>query len=150
MRIPTGDKLRFLMAGGFNTLFGICDTFFWTWLLLRFHPDQVKLMASIAVVISTIINITVSFITYKVFVFRSKGNAVQEYLRSLLVYLPSMAISAVLIAPLTGLFQRIPSTAKFAPYAAQACIVAGSIIFSFLGHKYFTFKKGSAAATSQE
>lgn len=145
MRLPTGDKLRFLIAGAGNTLFGVADTFFCTWLLLHIRPGQPKLMATIAIVVSTIINITVSFFSYKLFVFRSKGKALPEYLRSLLVYLPSMAISAVLAAPLTGMFQHIAATAKFAPYAAQACIVAGSVVFSFIGHKYFTFKKGGAA-----
>ena len=141
MRIPTGEKLRFLIAGAFNTLFGMASTFACTWLFLHFRPDQPKLMASAATVVSTVLNITVSFFSYKLFVFRTHGNAVPEYLRSLLVYLPNIVISVVLVAPLTGFFLHLQSTHAYAPYAAQACIVLGSIIFSFLGHKHFTFRK---------
>lgn len=144
MRIPSGDKLRFLVAGAGNTLFGIADTFFWTWFFLYLRPGQPGLMASAATIVSTVINITVSFSSYKLFVFKSKGNVLHEYLRSLLVYLPSIALSAVLVAPLTTMFRHIAATSRLAPYAAQACIVAGSIVFSFVGHKYFTFKKNEA------
>lgn len=143
LKIPSGEKLRFLIAGGFNTLFGLADTMACTWLLLHLRPEQPKLMTSAAVIVSTVINISVSFITYKLFVFRTRGNALKEYLRSLLVYLPNLVISAVLIAPITALFLHIQLTHQYAPYVAQAILVAGSVIFSFLGHKHITFRKGS-------
>ncbi|MBS1815615.1 MAG: GtrA family protein [Acidobacteria bacterium] len=141
MRIPAGEKLRFLIAGAFNTLFGMADTFACTWLFLYLRPGQPKLMTSAATVVSTVLNITVSFFSYKFFVFRTRGNAIPEYLRSLLVYLPNIAISVLLVVPLTGFFLHLQSTHAYAPYVAQACIVVGSIIFSFLGHKHFTFRK---------
>ncbi len=98
-------------------------------------------MASAAVVASTFINITVSFFGYKLFVFRSTGNTLHEYLRSFLVYLPTMAISAVAIAPLTLLFLHISRVRTWAPYIAGAILQAITVIVSFFGHKRITFQQ---------
>lgn len=146
MRIPSGEKLRFLVAGGCNTLFGFADTMFFVWLLVRLYPVRQDLMSSVAIVLSTIVNITVSFFSYKLFVFRTSGNTLQEYLKSLLVYLPSMAISAIVAAPLTAAFRHLLPQPRFAPYVALGCIVSFTVVLSFLGHKHITFRRKSNPA----
>src|SRR5882757_6184537 len=98
-----GQLLRYVVVGAWNTLFGYSCFFLMVRLLLHLMPAQPALTASIATVLATIINVTVSFLGYKWFVFRTKGNYLREYRRSLLVYLPSLAVSALAIAPLTSL-----------------------------------------------
>ena len=139
--IPPGQLLRYLLVGVGNTLFGYGCFFAFTRLFIHLVPGQPSLMASAAVVASTFINITVSFFGYKLFVFRSTGNTLHEYLRSFLVYLPTMAISAVAIAPLTLLFLHISRVRTWAPYIAGATLQAITVIVSFFGHKRITFQQ---------
>lgn len=139
--IPAGEALRFLVAGACNTLFGIADTFFFTWLLIRLNPAHPAVMTSAATLVSTMLNITVSFFSYKWFVFRSKGNSLGEYGRSMLVYLPSLLVSMTAVGPLAAVLAHWLPRPRLAPYAAQACIVAVAIVPQFLGHKKFTFRK---------
>ncbi len=139
--IPTGEALRFLLAGGGNTLFGLVDTFAMTYVCVHLDPSHAALMTSVATLLSTVVNITVSFFSYKWFVFRSKGNTLAEYGRSFAVYGPSLLISVFAAGPMAaGLAHWMPQP-RFAPYVAQAIIVAVAIVPQFLGHKKFTFKK---------
>lgn len=143
----TGQPIRYLIAGAANTLFGIVDTMFFTWLFLHLVPGHEALMTSAATVVATPINISVSFFSYKYFVFCTKGNTLREYLRSFLVYLPSLLIGASCVAPLTVLLRRQMGThAQLAPYMAQACIIGATIVLSFLGHKHITFRRKSPPA----
>jgi putative flippase GtrA len=139
--IPPGQLLRYLAVGVWNTLFGYACFFVFTRLFLHLVPGQPSLMASAAVVASTFINITVSFFGYKLFVFRSSGNWVHEYLRSFIVYLPTMAISAVAIAPLTALLGHVDRVHAWAPYIAGAILQGATVIVSFFGHKRITFQQ---------
>ena len=140
-RIPKGEALRFLIAGGGNTLFGIADTFLLTWVCIHAQPERAALMTSVAAFVSTCVNITVSFLTYKWFVFRTKGNYWREYSRSFLVYVPSLLLSTFAVGPLAAVLQHWLPRPALAPYAAQACIIAVAIVPQFLGHKNITFRK---------
>src|SRR5438445_367551 len=123
-----GQLLRYLVVGGWNTLFGYSCFFLLVRLFLHFLPAQPALSASIALVFATVINVTVSFLGYKWFVFRTRGNYLREYRRSLLVYLPSLVLSAVAIAPLTGLLRLVPHLKSDAPYVAGAALAGFNLI----------------------
>jgi len=140
MKVPSGEPLRFLIAGGCNTIFGITDTLLMTWIFIHLLPARAVWMTSAAMAVSTIINITVSFLSYKAFVFRTHGNYIEEYLRSLLVYLPSLIISTTAVAPLTILLRQLLLRPTLAPYIAQGGVIVFSMITSFLGHKHITFR----------
>jgi len=135
-----GQFLRYLIVGAWNTLFGYTCFFLLVRFFLHLLPAQPALTASIALVFATVINVTVSFLGYKWFVFRTQGNYLREYRRSLLVYLPSLALSAVAIAPLTGLLRLAPHLKTQAPYIAGALLACFNMIASFLGHKHISFK----------
>jgi len=135
-----GQLLRYLIVGAWNTLFGYSCFFLLVQLFLHFLPAQPALSASVALVFATFINITVSFLGYKWFVFRTQGNYLREYRRSLLVYLPSITFSAIAIAPLTGLLRLVPHLKSEAPYVAGAMLAGFNLIASFLGHKHISFK----------
>lgn len=140
-RIPRGEALRFLMAGASNTLFGMADTFLFTWIFVRLRPDHAATMTSVAALVAMCINITVSFLTYKWFVFHTKGNYWREYSRSFVVYVPSLLLSTFAVGPLAALLSHWLPRPALAPYAAQTCIIAIAIVPQFLGHKNITFRK---------
>lgn len=139
--IPPAELLRYLVVGAWNTLFGYTCYFLLVRLLLRILPITPSLTASIALIIATLINITVSFLGYKWFVFRTKGNYVREYLRSMIVYLPSLLLNSVLIAPLTALCRMIDPIRDKAPYIAGALLTGVTVVLSFFGHKHISFRR---------
>jgi putative flippase GtrA len=148
--LPSGQVIRYLLMGAWNTLFGYGCFFLFAHLFVHLMPATPALAASVASVVATLTNITVSFVGYKLFVFRSKGNFFKEYARSFLVYLPSLILSAVAIAPLTALLRRLmTSHQQQAPYIAGAILTLSTVVFSFFGHKHISFRqKPDAPATS--
>jgi putative flippase GtrA len=72
--------VRYLIVGGWNTLFGYLS--FAT--LYYFFSPVVHYM--LIMVMSTVINITNAFVFYKFLVFRTRGNYLREYLRFYAVY----------------------------------------------------------------
>lgn len=139
--IPSGQLLRYLLVGAWNTLFGFGCFLLSARLFLHLLPSQPSLAASVASIVATVANITVSFIGYKQFVFRTKGNFLREYARSLLVYLPSLLLNAVAIAPLTAVLRHLlPLHALHAPYIAGAILAIVTVAISFFGHKHISFR----------
>jgi putative flippase GtrA len=139
--LPHGQLLRYMVVGVWNTLFGYGCYFVLVRLFLHILPTPPSLTASIALVVATVINITVSFLGYKWFVFRTRGNYWREYLRSMTVYLPSLALNAVLIAPLTATLRLVRPIREQAPYVAGALLTGFTVIVSFFGHKHISFKR---------
>lgn len=135
------QPLRFLVAGGFNTLFGIADTLLLAKLFLHFDPSRPKLMGTLAMGVASMINIVFSFLSYKWFVFQTKGNYLQEYLRSLTIYLPSLALNTLAVAPLAALLRRWTGQERGSVYMAMGVILTFTIVFSFFGHKHVSFKR---------
>jgi putative flippase GtrA len=132
--------MRYLLVGVWNTLFGYGCYFLLVRIFLHVLPVRPALTASIASVVAAIVNITVSFLGYKWFVFRTQGNYWREYGRSMLVYLPGLVLSAIAIAPLTEALLLMPSLKTKAPYVAGAVLAGVMTVASFFGHKHISFK----------
>jgi putative flippase GtrA len=144
--IPPDQIMRYLLVGAWNTLFGYGCFFLFAKLFLHLMPSQPSIAASVATIVATVTNITVSFIGYKVFVFKTKGNFLHEYARSFLVYLPSLLFNAAAIAPLTVLLRRtLPTHAQQAPYVAGAILACVTVVISFFGHKHISFQARTVA-----
>lgn len=143
-RLAEIQSVRFLVIGGGNTLFGVADTFVVLKLLFMLQPGQPKLMGTLAMASSSMVNIGFSFLTYKWFVFRTKGNYLKEYLRSLTIYLPSLALNTFLVAPLAVLLHRWTGYDRGSVYMAMGAILAFTIVFSFFGHKHVSFRQDGA------
>ena len=167
---PGGQFFRYLMVGGFNTLFGYC-TFVLTLSLLKAIPPRfLYLAAPLASIISTPFNITVAYFGYKLFVFRTKGNHLMEWLKCFAVYGTGMIPGLVALGALTRLLQaqihthattlhadlstleshlggapltliqHLAHGKNIAGNLAGAIVIAVSTIYSFVGHKKVTFK----------
>jgi putative flippase GtrA len=149
LHIPSGQVIRYLVVGAWNTLFGYGCFFLFARLFLHMIASQPAIAATAASVVATTINITVSFVGYKYFVFRTKGNFLREFARSFLVYLPSLFINAISIAPLASLVRRTaPLQAQRAPYIAGAILALVTVAISFVGHKNISFREQSVKPSS--
>jgi putative flippase GtrA len=90
-----------------------------------------------------VLNITVSFLGYKWFVFRTRGNYLKEWARCLIVYSGSIALGLALLPPTVFVVGHLTGNPRAAPYIAGALLLGVQVILSFLGHKTFSFKDGS-------
>jgi putative flippase GtrA len=135
--IPPVQLVRYLLVGGWNTLFGYTCFFLMNRWLARELPAYSYIVASLA---SNLISITVAFLGYKWFVFRTKGNYIHEWLRSLVVYSGTIIFSAVAMAPLVGLIRHTTHFQTQAPYIAAALVAIFTVITSFFGHKHISFR----------
>ncbi|MBU6338589.1 MAG: GtrA family protein [Rickettsiales bacterium] len=115
------------MVGGWNTLFSL-SLFIVVYTLLK---DLWHYM--VVAVICHIFSVMQSFITLKYFVFRTKGNLLHEYIRINITYLGSLFGNLLLLYIFCTIFRIDPRYASF----MNAAIIA---FFSYLLHKYFTFK----------
>ena len=105
---PGGQFFRYLLVGGFNTLFGYCSFLLILKLLATVIPARfLSLTAIAASIISTPLNITVAYFGYKFFVFKTKGNYLLEWLKCFAVYGTGMIPGLVALGALTRLIQSL-------------------------------------------
>lgn len=128
------------MVGGFNTAFGYSLFALLTWSFR--HLGSFSYMY--AAVLSNLIAITVAFLGYKWFVFRTRGNYLIEWVRCVGVYGSSMAIGLVGLPILVPILRSHLEHSERAPYIAAAILMVITVIFSFLGHKNISFRQGFA------
>ena len=136
--IPPGQLGRYLLVGIWNTAFGYGTFALLTALLDRYVPAS-YMAASL---LSSVLNITVSFLGYKWFVFKTKGNYVREWARCLMVYSGGIVLGLALLPPTVFLVGYLTDRPRAAPYIAGAFVLGLQVILSFLGHKTFSFKDG--------
>jgi putative flippase GtrA len=118
---------RYLLAGVWNTLFGYgVGVGLYITLSSQLH-------VTVIATISNVIAISMSFLTYKLFVFKTTGNWLLEYGRSYLVY-GSMALLSV------ALLWILVDYLEVDIYSAQALIIVITVGTSYLGHKFITFR----------
>jgi putative flippase GtrA len=139
--LPPGHLARYLVVGLWNTAFGY-GTYALLVMLLEGRVPAAYLVASL---LASLLNITVSFLGYKWFVFRTRGNYLQEWLRCLMVYSGSIGLGLVLLPPAVYLVEHLTGNARSAPYIAGALVMAVQIVVSFLGHRRFSFAVGEKA-----
>ena len=141
--IPPGQFLRYLLVGGWNTVFAYACFFLmnkWLSTVIKEYPYIVAGLAS------SLVNVTVAFLGYKWFVFRTRGNYFSEWVCTLTIYGGSILISTLALAPLVGLIRHTTPYQTQAPYIAGAVVSGFTVIASFFGHRHFSFRKTTSAA----
>ncbi len=145
--IPPGQFGRYLVVGIWNTAFGYGTFALFTALLDRYMPASYMAGA----LLSGVLNITVSFLGYKWFVFKTKGNYLREWMRCLMVYSGSILIGLASLPPTVFAVSYVTGDPRAAPYIAGALILGVQVILSFLGHRTFSFKDaGDAVARGKK
>jgi putative flippase GtrA len=134
--IPPGQFGRYLLVGTWNTLFAYASYAAFTALLNPVVPHS-YLPASM---ISSLLNITVAYLGYKWFVFKTKGNYLREWMRCIAVYSGAIVLGLVLLPILVFAIRHSTRFDAAAPYIAGALLAGFAVVYSFLGHKKFSFR----------
>ncbi len=122
MRLP--QKIRFLLVGGYNTVFsyGLYALFVY-----------IGIKAQVALLLSFAISSINSYVTQKIYVFATKGDYFNEYVKCLCTWTGSYAINAVL------LFIFMQAMGMNA-YLAELIVLILLTIYSYVALKYFAFR----------
>lgn len=126
-RVNDSRPLRFLIVGGFNTVFS------YMLLALLYHLFSERIHYMAIVVFASILNITQAYICHKFFVFKTKGNYIMEYLRYYVVYAVPMILSFIF-------FPFCIEVVKMNFYLTQALLTFITVIISYFGHKHVSFR----------
>ena len=134
-RVTADERVRFLVTGGFNTVFGFL-VFVAVDLTIGRAMDRAGLtfLASIVtVLLSHLIGSLVAFYLYRRHVFRVDGNLAVNFFRFQTVYLIPLLVNLVVLPALVHWgMPRIP---------AQAGITVVMTVVSYVGHKFFSFRR---------
>lgn len=128
--------VRYVVVGGWNTLFGYGVFAGFTYALTGLVPYAYM----VAAVLAHIVAITMSYAAYKVFVFKTKGNYLREYLRFYVVYGASAVLSLTLLPVFVYVVTPFAREPSHAPYVAQALVMPVVVLSSFFGHQRFSFR----------
>lgn len=131
---------RYLTVGVVNTAFGYGSYALFTHMLTPRMPAA-YLLASL---LSSVLAITFSFLTYKWFVFRTKGNYLREWGRCFVVYGGTILVGLALLPPLVLVVELVIENKWLAPYIAGAIVLGTQVIAGFLGHRNFSFRPTDA------
>jgi putative flippase GtrA len=139
--IPPGQFFRYLLVGGWNTIFGYSSFAGAYYLFHRYSIPAANVYWQVitAQVVCTPINFTVAYFCYKLFVFKTEGNYLREWLKSIAVYGSALLPGLVLLPLLVKALLYVPHVHDSAPYVANAMLTGALVIYSFLGHKHVTF-----------
>jgi putative flippase GtrA len=130
------EFLRYLLIGGFNTVFGYGLFALLNWAFTGMGPYSYLYAA----VLANPIAITVAFLGYKWFVFRTRGNYLTEWIRCMGVYSSTMLIGLAGLSVLVPILRRVLSSPPQAPYLAAAIMTCVTVLVGFLGHRNFSFR----------
>jgi putative flippase GtrA len=132
---------RYLLVGAFNTGFG-----YGLFVVLNYLFRRLGVYGSeIASLLSNVIAITVAFLGYKWFVFRTHANYLREWLRCISVYGTSMLFSLIMLPPLTLLLRRWFASTQTSSNLAAAILTVITVVASYFGHKHFSFRRSGDA-----
>jgi len=121
------EKIRYILAGTWNTIFGYTIT------IIIYLVSEEKVNIFVIGMIANIISIFQSYIIYKIFVFKTKGNWAREIYRNYMVYGASGIVSSTLLWVLVDKL-------SISIYSSQLAVIIIIVLISYTGHKYFTFK----------
>jgi putative flippase GtrA len=169
---PAGQFVRYLGVGVFNTFFGYISFVVILTLLNAVLPGRfLYLTVMAASLLAMPLNITVAYLGYKFFVFRTQGNFLGEWLKCFAVYGVGMIPGLVALSALTRFLQsmihghagwlrallevveqhltgrtltfvqHVATGKAMAGYIAGAIVIGVSTIYSFVGHKKVTFRQ---------
>jgi putative flippase GtrA len=140
--LPGAEVIRFLLVGVSNTLISLGLYSACVIIYSHLFPSHHKaIIVDAASITSKPIAITIAFLCYKHFVFRTHGNYIKEWLRCFAVYGVSTPAELIILPVATSLFLHIALSRPYAPFLAgivNAVIIA---TYSYFAHKKFSFKR---------
>ena len=138
-RLINDQRVRFLMVGGFNTVFGYA-------LFVLFELTFGKHVGYlVSLYLSYAIAIVVAFFLHRHFTYRvaGTGNIFLDFARFTSVYIVSLAINSVALPLLVEI-------GGLAPILAQVFVVGITTVVSYFGHKLFSFRRRAVTAEGDQ
>jgi len=135
-RLFEQERIRFLVVGGINTVFGYAVFA----LLYVTGGHVIGYLGSLY--ISYVVGVSLAFVLHRRVTFRAHetgGNPVLDFLRFSSVYVVSLVVNTIGL-PLLVEFGHLPAL------VAQAIMVVVTTVISYVGHKYFSFRRGTEPA----
>jgi len=125
-------KLRFIVAGGLNTLFGLAafPVLMWTFASMSAHY-------LIILTIAQIFSVSFSFLTNKFLVFRTSGNYLAEF-GKFVTFHAAYFVANLVALPIMVELLGVP------PIWGQFAFAAGVIVSSYFWHSRITFQRRSS------
>lgn len=128
LNLKIAKSSRYLIVGAINTVFGFGINTILYYGFNAFAPTLVIL------IVANIVSITFSFVTYKLLVFKTKGNWISEYLKCYVVYGASSVIGI-------GATWVVVDYLHVPFLVTQLIFFLMSAAFSYFAHDRFTFKR---------
>jgi putative flippase GtrA len=125
-------KIRFILAGGINTLVGIS-----IYPMLFFIAAPLKLHYITILIICQLLCVIIAFLTNKLMVFRTSGNYIREFVKFASFHLTYFAVNLVTLPILVELV-------CIKPVLAQTMLASFVIITSYFWHSQITFSSQKA------
>lgn len=131
-------KLRFILVGAWNTVFGyFVFLLLHNLLLMVFSTRQMAYM--IAMVLSFVVSVLNAFVWHKVYTFQSRARGMallRELARFSSTYISVLVLSLLLLPIFVEIF-------GFSPKLAGALVILVCTAISYFGHSRFSFRKTS-------
>lgn len=127
-RLLRDERARFLAVGAFNTAFAYGLFLLFEWVL-----DGRYLLS---LVLSYVVATLVAFVLHRRLTFGVSGRErmLADFLRFESVYVVMLAVNALLLGLLVGLL-------GWPSWIAQALSLVVTTVMSYLGHKFFSFRR---------
>jgi putative flippase GtrA len=127
-------QVRYLLVGGWNTLFGYLSFAFFYWLL----AENMGQSSATALVVSYIPAILNAYFGYRLFVFRSRNKFIKEFPRFSIVYVVALGINILV-------FPWLMNTLRLNPYVSQALFTVALVIGTYIVNRTFSFRQDATA-----
>lgn len=135
LRLLRDQRVAFLIVGGINTAVGF-GIFVALDLTLGRWVDGFagRIVGSLATLgVSHVLSVLFAFVLHRRFVFRVTGHVLRDLARFESVYLVSLGINTLTLPLLVEL--GVPRI------LAQAVIITVTTVLSYVGHRYFSFRR---------
>jgi putative flippase GtrA len=123
------EQILYLVVGGWNTVFG-----YGVWAVLQYLLGS-HVHYLVVVVLSWPLAVLNAYLGYRFVVFQSRGPMLKELPRFSLVYLATLIANLALLPLALNIF-------PFSIYLIQAAFTVTVVLVSYLGHKYYSFRRG--------
>lgn len=131
-----GRPLRFLIAGGWNTVFGYgfyVALYYLTRPLVTAAGMPVEAHYLGVLVVANVVAVAQAYLAYRFFVFRSRADVATEFARFSLVYAVTFAFNLVALPVLVR-------NTSLGPVLAQGIVVVVASAISYAAHVTFSFR----------
>lgn len=134
------QRVAFVIVGTVNTAIGFVAFFGFDDLFTAVVPGWKGVLHNTAVLACAhVVTVLFAFVLHRHLVFRVRGHVWRDLARFESVYLGSIAVNWVLLNVLVEM-------AGLTPKVAQTIILALIAVFTWFGHKYFSFRRPAEQA----